>query len=145
MADEGVGCSLGAYGSEFDIDEFLASSSLKAYAVWHKGEKPLKRQPPVVHSGASFAIGSAAALSDQVAETIEFLETHHCVLSRLRDTPGVEFLVLDFGISRRIILVETHRLPLDLIVLAAELRMRIDLTVFAASEEIFGDGCDAED
>ena len=139
MAVKGLGCVLRAYGSEFDIDQFLGRSMLKTFAVWHKGAKRFKSRPPSRHSGANFAIGDALELTEQVSETVEFLNRNRDVLLNLRDSTGAEHLVLDFGITRPKSLAAVHHLPQSLILLAAEFRMAIEVSVYAPKEEFTGD------
>jgi hypothetical protein len=34
-----MGCTLSAYGADFDVDGFLRTSTLKVDRVWRKGER----------------------------------------------------------------------------------------------------------
>ncbi len=83
-------------------------------------------------------LGSEAEFHEftlQVEETTAFLEAYKEELLRLRGFPGIEGIVIDFGIARRDVIVQSDFLPPSLIRLAAELGLGILLTQYPIKED----------
>jgi hypothetical protein len=66
----------------------------------------------------------------QVVATTAFLLAESDEIHRLRTFPGLEDLILDFGIERRDVAVQSDHLPADLIRAAGALGLGIDLSQY---------------
>jgi hypothetical protein len=131
-----MSCVLRVTG-DFDVDSFLAESSLLACSVWRRGEKSVGRIGFSTTSGFNSVVSEASpsAFPDQLRDAIEFLQRHRSEIARLTKTPGVTEPVLDFGIAQSGIPAQFIRIPLPLIQCAAEIGMSIELSLYAVSKE----------
>ncbi len=127
---------LRASGKDFDVDALLAVSSLRPTAVWRRGEPRAPKSNPSgpVRTTTGLNIPTSNAgfheLQRQISETIEFLQVEAAQIRQLVAWPGVEGAVLDFGIERRDVYVQCDYLPADLIRLAGELGLGIELSQY---------------
>ena len=132
---------LGAYGEDFDVDSFVADCTLPICAVKRRGEPVLPHSQPNgrrhERSGVHVLVSDADFdyFDQQVADAIEFLQTETAELQRLRDFPGVENAVLDFGIARRDAAVQCDCLPPALVRLAGSLGLGIVLSQYPSSKK----------
>jgi len=144
------------YGTEFDPDRFCSESGLTPFYLYRRGE-PVPSLPPNLRpsglnlfrrgeppvpiiperreherSGINVVVSKADyhEFSRQVDEATAFLEAHKEVLLRLRCFPGIEVMSLDFGITRRDVIVQSDLLPPPLIRLAGELGLGIELSQY---------------
>ncbi|QHS63551.1 hypothetical protein [Chitinophaga agri] len=70
-------------------------------------------------------------LSTQVQDTVSFLKLHRDQLMQIKGTEGVEHINLDFGIEMTDgKFSEKIFLPIELISLAAELNMTVQLSIY---------------
>jgi hypothetical protein len=101
-------CVLRASGEDFDVDEFLRSSSLKPCAIHRRGTPYLAKGQPRgrVHEASGLAIAVSGAswsdLATQVTDAERFLAAHRAEILRLVHFPGVEEATLDFSLDLRI-------------------------------------------
>jgi len=130
-----AGCVLRVFGTSFQVDDFLAGSTLAACKVWHCGDRALARLPAATNSGFNAVVSEADDLATQVSEARLFLRRHHFDLVRLSTLGEVDELVLDFGISKRESAGQFERIPSDLVRAAAEFRMAFELSLYATSHE----------
>lgn len=84
----------------------------------------------VVVSDAEFS-----EFTRQVEDTIAFLTTHRGELERLGAAPGIEELWLDFGIERRDVMLQCDQFPPELIRLAGQLGMGIELSQYPVPDD----------
>ncbi len=132
---------LRAAGREFDVEAFLASSTLKPCRVYRRGEPrfpgALSGDKRNDKSGMNIpvAVAEFADLPGQVAEARAFLQTEAKEIRRLVTFPGVEGVALDFGIERRDVAIQCDRLPADLIRLAGSLGLEIELSQYPPKDE----------
>jgi len=77
-----------AHGETFDVDAFLADSTLHPDYVW-------RREPPNT-SGIEFLLGDGRAIRPAAQEELamSYLASHRQELKKLRCFPGVEYLIL---------------------------------------------------
>lgn len=129
-----AGCVLRVYGDRFSPDQFLEGSKLSACAVWHKGASRSKRRSPDADSGFNIVVSELGDLSSQVNDAVQFLKANHGELVRLRQTSGVDGLVLDFGIARRDVAVQCDSFPPELVRSAAEFDLGLELSQYPPSE-----------
>lgn len=73
-------------------------------------------------------------LPGQVQDAMAFLADHAVEVARLVAFPGVEEVVLDFGVARRDVAVQTDRLPTELIRAAGRLGLGVDLSSYPTEE-----------
>jgi hypothetical protein len=128
------GCILRVHGCDsdlLDVDAFLRDSKLPTCAVWRKGED--RGRGPSADSGFNAVVSESSGheLQSQIQDAVRYLERWRQQLAQLRGAPGLELIVLDFGINRRDVPVQRDRFAVDLIIsLAAELGMCIQLTLY---------------
>ncbi len=132
------GCVLHVLGRDFDVDRFVATSRLPTYHVRHKGELryPTRKRNKERHSHNSFrAIASnARTLGRAISGTIRFLRVHRTELARLRRTPGVTYVYLDFGVNvyHKHYAYQEFAFPPELTTRAGELGIIVFLTCYQA-------------
>jgi len=132
-------CVLRAAGADFDVDAFLATSSLEACATFEKGQLRFLTKPDGKHrdrSGfnADVSMKEWSDLDGQIQDAKAFVSANEDELRRLRAFPGVELVELDFPIYLRIgtndVAVQSDRLPADLLLAAGSLGIDIVVTVW---------------
>jgi hypothetical protein len=139
---------LRASGEEFGVDAFLAVSNLHPTKVFRRGEPRAPKSNPngrthetsglnVVRSNADFH-----ELPRQISETVAFLELHASEIRQLVAWPGVEGASLDFGIERRDVFVQCDYFSPDLVRIAGELGLGIELTQYPNGEPAHKQGAD---
>jgi hypothetical protein len=128
-----MSCYFRATGDNFDVDAFLASSSLVPDKVFHRGE-PCQVNPDRKRPFTGFAVLVAenfGRLCSQTTEVTTFLREHEPELSRLSRYPGVSDIRLDFGYDRDPeAAVQCDYLPPDLLALAGSLGIGIELSLY---------------
>ncbi len=134
---------LRVYGENFDVSRFLATSSLKPCAVFHKGRPKSKHKPggPINDRSGIHVVASEADFDEfprQVRETTEFLKSNRDEIHRLLTCEGVEPGCLDFGIERTDEWVQCHRFPPELLLLAGSLGLEIEISVYQSADESSG-------
>jgi hypothetical protein len=137
-------CVLRAGGADFDVDAFLATSSLEAISVRRKGELRLTTKPDGPrHQRSGFTADVSLKewndLRGQIEDAKAFLVEHGAELLRLRSFPGVEGLELDFPMNLRMgtneIAVQSDRLPADLLLAAGRAGVDIVMTIYPPVED----------
>jgi hypothetical protein len=132
---------LRAYGTEFDVDAFLAGCTLPVCAVKRRGEPVFPASQPNGrrHEGSGVHVpASDAAFEEfprQVADATAFLRANAEQVLRLCEFPGVEGVTLDFGIARRNVPVQCDRLPAELVCLAGSLGLAIELSQYPPDDQ----------
>lgn len=133
-------CVLRVAGERLDPDTFLASSSLKPYAVHRRGEPlaPVGRRSQQRHemSGFKCDVSDAASLKIQIQDAIAFLKLHHADLVKLANDGGVEVSQLDFGYQCRLgdgVAIQGECLPPEILSLAGQLKIGIALSLYPTS------------
>jgi hypothetical protein len=118
-----------ATGFDFLVDEFLSQSTLVPHKVWRKGERKSAKR---IHKWSGFTmVASEADMDDvpqQIADAMNFLTTNHEELSKLQNFPGAETVSLDFGIEDRDVGVQCDYFPPELLRLAGNLGIGIEIT-----------------
>ena len=128
------GCVLRVLGGSFDVDAFLAHSTLEPYEVHRRGEARRKTE---VFTDSGFCIDVSEVngkISDEVIDAIQFLSTHTLELHRLQQFPGVTELTLDFGYYARRVLAQYDYLPPALLIRAGSLGIGIKLSLYHSSD-----------
>ena len=94
------GCILHAVGLKFDVDTFLADTSLKPYRVFHRGERRAKGER-WGRSGFSVEVSTVfGELHRQCRGAAAFLRKFQSDLVRVQSFPGVSDVWLDFRYLR---------------------------------------------
>jgi hypothetical protein len=130
-------CVLRISGCDFDVDRFLAESSLIPVAVYRKGDRrrPASRGISSM-SGFNVDIGGADDdIADQSAAAIRFISANRQELERAHTDPGVEDLVLDFATQFRDVAVQGESFPADLVAAAGSVGASIAITLYPPSKD----------
>ena len=138
-----MSCVLRAVGAEFEVDAFLRCSRLSPLKVWRRGDRLGSRTAPeqllIEHEIAEkkygqsgFAVvASAASFRDPVRQATDaacFLRRHEIALSQLAHCPGIEAILLDFGIEDRPVEQQTNYFPPELLDLMGRLNIGLVVT-----------------
>jgi hypothetical protein len=123
-----MSCVLRATGNNFDVDEFLKTSSLDALTAFHRGAAQFPASSVTRrsnYSGMKVSVSGreSSDLRGQVKDAVEFLKDNNKELKRLRDFPGVERIDLDFQVEDRDVVFQSDAFPPDLLSLLGELRI----------------------
>ena len=133
------GCVLRVSGKVFDVDRFLKGSKLIPCAVFRKGEPRFSnaRQTRKVNKYSGFNVDAAFStplLSKQVRHAVTFLKKYRQELMKLRRFSGVEDARLDFGILQRGTAAQFDYFPPELIRLAGELSIGIEISRYSVAD-----------
>lgn len=115
-----MSCVLRAYGSEFDVDDYLSQVELTEllFIVRRRGLRRYERQKdPDTTSGFNLIVSEAefTELGQQQADARAFLRKYERELRLLAAFPGVEDIVLDFGIEDRDVAAQADYFPPELL------------------------------
>lgn len=121
-----------ASGEDFDVDVFLAQSSLSCTPYRSGDDDPGCNHGVYVHSGFSLTIRAAdgQTAAEEIAQVTDFLNLHETELCRLRSFPGVTRLDLRFRYHVPQDEILGDYLPSELIRLAGSLGLGIDLVMY---------------
>jgi hypothetical protein len=137
-----MSCVLRVSGANFAVDEFLGNSTLQPYKVWRKGEQRKSISRPGIYEESGFCIDASKAdfndLKGQIRDVILFLKANYEELMKLKNDPTVEDINLDFGVDRKPVAAQSNCLPPELIRLAGELGMGIEISIYWVSDEDAG-------
>ena len=133
---------LRAHGGAFDVELFLADSSLEPDNVYQKGPPTgsamadKENGSPRRASGFNLTVSHAdfSDLETQIKETILFLDEYEDELRRLGSFDGVEGISIDFGVQRREVAAQTDVFPSDLLWRAGALDIWIAITHYAIAD-----------
>ena len=125
------GCVLRAIGGGFQVERFLEESSLLPCNVFRKGERKSDNRLWET-SGLTVLVSDSSGdeFALQIKDAIEFLRANRDELSRLRGFDGLEEMALDFGVNRNNGFLQSNFFPAELIALACDLEMGIELSVY---------------
>ncbi len=145
-------CVLRASGSGFIPEDYLCSSGLSPYQVYHRGDPLFRKSKP---GGPRFEeSGFKASVSDrdwsdlpgQIEDAIDFLQRYRDDLERLRAAPGIEDVRLDFPYRLRIdgeaVWAQFDYLPPMLLELAGTLGVGIELSLYPPGKDTDDSGGD---
>ncbi|QXE91224.1 hypothetical protein KP001_01395 [Geomonas subterranea] len=137
-----MSCTLRAGGLNFDVDSFLATSSLTPCAIFRRGEPkfPVSNPKGRICETSSFNVGvSDAEFGDEKSQTHDallFLEKHENELKRLAEFPGNEGTQLDFAIYvEPPVFAQSYCLPPNLLLQMGRLGIELCISCYAAPEE----------
>jgi hypothetical protein len=138
--EEPMSSILRVSGTDFDVDCFLEESQYTPCAVYRRGEPRWRSNPtgPKNDRSGINLVASDADFDDvatQIEETIAFLTQNMEELQRLRMYPGVEDIILDFGIRRSDEPIQNIEFPSALLRLAGALDITLDLSIYPARKK----------
>ena len=130
-------CVLRAFGEHFEPEAFLASSSISAYSVFHKGNKQFKTSDRVFTTSGFKVDVSKAEWADrevQIQDALQFLRLNTEELQRLIDWKGVDEVVLDFPFEAADI-VTNVKCPVELSRQSSALGISLEFSIYPETEE----------
>ncbi|MDH3973587.1 MAG: hypothetical protein OEV42_04835 [Deltaproteobacteria bacterium] len=133
-----MSCFLRISGETLDIDTLLSKHSLVADRFWKKGEPHTLKGKLHSNSGATFVASDADfdEFDRQVSEATEFLALHAPAISEMSTFPGVQYAMLDFGVSfYEGCFAQNSYLPPRLIQLAASAQIGIEISHYACNDD----------
>jgi hypothetical protein len=138
-----MSCTLRAGGVNFDVDSFLATSSLTPCAVFRRGKPKFPASNPKgrISETSCFNVGvSDAEFGDEKSQTRDaliFLKKHKHELKRLAEFPGVEGVQLDFAVHIDIpnVFTQSYCLPPNLLLQMGRLGIEMCISCYATPEE----------
>lgn len=134
-------CILRAGGANFDVDDFIAKSSLLVDSLWRKGEKrfPRSKSSEEMNSSSGIRVVASEAdfsqLSQQIEDVIVFLRHNQDPVRALASFPGVEGAVLDFGAEIYPPGWASFTFPAELLLLAGSAGVSLCLSVYPTESE----------
>jgi hypothetical protein len=132
-------CNLLILGKDLDIDEFLSNTKLRGFRKNYKGQPTFKTKSnggKLVHSSLLIETSKADFddLKKQIKDTIRYLKRHKDKLSYINKVKEVDMALLDFGINLKIdrkkILLQSEMFPNELLKLAGEIGLDIELSIY---------------
>jgi hypothetical protein len=135
-----MGCYLRVWGETFDVDGFLAGTTLVWDPVWHKGQRKriALRGDGNEHldSGVTTCVSTAESAKAQVADALAFLRAEAAELKRLLSMPGVTSAYLDFGVLwRPDSAAQFSQFPPELLSRAGDLGVWLEVSYYAVGGE----------
>jgi hypothetical protein len=139
-----MSCILSIIGKNLNVDVFIKESKLRPYKVVYKGEPKFKTKPTgekKAYSGLMIQASKADFndLNAQIKDTIRFLRRNKQKLQHISLTKEVQYATLDFGVDLRIdkkkVLTQSELFPSELLRLAGELDLDIELSIYPVDLE----------
>ena len=125
------GCVLRAWGDDFQPELFRAGSSLEPCNVFTKGARKSEGHTWNT-SGLTVPVSDVDNFKHQVNVAIEFLTSNRLEIQRLKSSVGIDGLSLDFGVSETNNFCQNHFFPPELISLAAEYPLALEVSIYAS-------------
>jgi hypothetical protein len=135
-----MSCVLRARGSDFAVDDFLSTSTLKPIVIARRGQPQypnISTTSAIPNDSGLHIVASEADFSEvnvQIADSIYFLEQNSSELARLIAFPGVERVSLDFGIEERETAAQRECFPPELLRIAGNLGVWIEFTLYPPNQ-----------
>jgi hypothetical protein len=126
------GCVLRAWGDDFQPESFLAGSSLEPCNVFTKGTRKSEGRTWDTSGLTVLVSDDSDNFKHQVTDAIEFLTSNRLELQRLKSSVGIDGLSLDFGVSGTNGFLQNHFFPSELISLAAEYALALEVSIYAS-------------
>ncbi|HEV3305746.1 MAG TPA: hypothetical protein VGZ91_04840 [Candidatus Sulfotelmatobacter sp.] len=121
-----MSCVLRASGSNFDVDEFLKTSTFDVLTLFRRGEvqsptSSVTRKSAYSGMNVSVSAREFSELRGQIDDAVEFCSENGRELKRLREFPGLEKMDIDFPIEDRDVVFQRDAFPHQLLLLLGEL------------------------
>ena len=126
---------LRASGESFAVDDCLRLTQLTPAHVYRKGHRRFKNPAKTEsHTKSGFHVEVSkfgfGGIHGQTRQAIAFLKRNKPALEQLRNFPGLESIVIDFGYNWRNVAAQFDFLPPELLQLAGNLGIGIVLSVY---------------
>lgn len=137
-----MSCYLRVCGDAFDVVEYLKASDFEDVHHYFKGQSKTPKSNPKmnIHRTSGVTItASDAEQSDfaaQISESIQFLKAKKKEIERLLRFPGIESARLDYGIERKDVFGQFDYFPPELLRLAGQLGIGIELSQYPATMKV---------
>lgn len=130
-----MSCILRSGGDDFDVDGFIAITSLEVDSLWRKGEKrfPNNANSRINQSSGIRVVASDAdfsQLTKQIEDAILFLRQNIEQIKLLNSFPGAERAILDFGAEIYPPGWASFTFPPELLALAGQAGVSLCLSVY---------------
>jgi len=125
-------CVLRAWGDDFRPELFLAGSSLEPCNVFTKGTRKSEDRAWDTSGLTVLISDDSYDFKHQVNDAIEFLTSNRLEIQRLKSRVGIDGLSLDFGVSETKGFCQNHFFPPELISLAAEYPLALEVSIYAS-------------
>jgi hypothetical protein len=126
------GCVLRAWGDDFQPESFLNGSPLEPCNVFTKGARKSEGCAWET-SGLTVVVSEATDdFAQQILDALAFLNSNASELRRLQTNVGLDGLSLDFGVNRKNGFLQSHLFPPELISLAAECSMALEVSIYGS-------------
>ena len=134
-----MSCVLRIIGKDLSINDLL-DIKLETDSFWRKGEPRFSTKPEGekrIDSGATYLVSDAEfeEFDIQTKEAIEYLNKNKKQIKSIMSLSGIDGSSLDFGIVWRDVAVQCDYFPPELIKIAGELGLGIELSQYPSSEE----------
>ena len=134
-----MSCVLRVVGEKLNVDELLKIDSTPDVS-WKKGESRFKTKPEGkkhLRSGANYCISEAEfnEFEKQKKDVIQYLHKNEEKVKAMQKLVGIESMVLDFAIEQRDVFVQNDFFPPELIQLAGNLGLGIELSQYVPSDD----------
>jgi len=127
-----MACHLWITG-DFDPERLLAQIDWEA--EWHRKGEPTLRGQPFKWSVIHLCVSNAGfdRFDDQVADAIGFLADQSGPLNMIRSTPGVNDMVLVFGVAQHNQPSYGYNFPARLLELAGRHSVNVQISLYAVT------------
>jgi hypothetical protein len=133
-----MSCMIKISGADLDIDKLLVNTTLIVDKSYHRGEQRQKINPKKLNkeSGASFIVSLAYfdEFEAQKNGARIFLSDNREAIRKIMAWPGVDGACLDFGIKKRDVAVQVDCLDSELLKLAGDLGIGIELSQYRCED-----------
>jgi hypothetical protein len=134
-----MSCILRISGTDLSLDE-LEIIKLVPDSIWQRGTPIISNKPDgkkYASTGARYIVSDADfdEFDIQKNEAIEFLTNNNRIIEEMIKLPSVEYASLDFGIERRDVAVQCDSFQPELLKLAGNLGLGIELSQYPIDED----------
>ena len=133
-----MGCLLHVTGVDLDASQVLGGTGLQPYAQYHSGDLRAvgpKEGQPLEFGGFKLLVSDADDLKQEISDASDFLRRNFDLLRIVLSAKTVQDARLDFGYFRRPVVAQFDYLPPDLLKLAADLGIGIELSLYPLPDE----------
>jgi hypothetical protein len=129
-----MSCILRVAGKDLNLKDLL-KINLKPDSTYEKGS-PRRKGSKSSSSGARYVVSEADfdQFEQQKLDAIKFLKRNKDRIQEIMDLNGIDGADLDFGIHRRDVPVQCDNFPSDLIKLAGNLGLGLELSQYPSDE-----------
>lgn len=134
-----MSCNLSIIGEDLDVDALEAKLGLSGFHKNYKGTpryktKPEKEKLPYSYMSTSVSDAGFDAFEQQVKDVIAYLQQHYDILKLVSGVKEVQYFNLDFGVRYAGKFRQGLYLPSELVRLAGELGMSIEVSLYMSRE-----------